>query len=94
MKIKRFVICEEKQGLFFSRRMLYGYTLQNQLVYKVCFDKNLHLARKFYSEQDANKLLDELPPNEYMLSLCRSNCKSQIKLANLIVMPISIVYDS
>lgn len=94
MIIKRFVILEEQRKLFYNRRALYGYSFQNHTIYKVHFGPNIESASKFYSESDANRFLDELPPNDYVLHICSSQCKAPIKLSNLVVMPLSIVYDS
>lgn len=94
MKIRRFVIIENEQNLFFSKRRLYGYSLQNQIIYTVKFSRNLELAHKFYSETDANRFIDELPFTEHMLHICSSDCKAPLRLANLSVIPLSIVYDT
>jgi hypothetical protein len=72
--------------------MLYGYNFQNQTIYKLKFTANIAEAKQFGSEAIANDLLDTLPPTDTMIHIYPYS--DGVRLANLTVIPISIVYDA
>lgn len=64
------------------------------MVYKAKFESNIQHAKRFKSVKTANKVLDMLPPEDTLVHIPVSEGFAQIRLANLVVMPITINYDS
>jgi hypothetical protein len=92
---KYFIIVEEKCNLYFCTRALYGYSVHNQTVYKANFVSNIQSAKRFTSKKAANKLIDMLPPEENFIHVFTTpDASLQIRLANLVVVPITVNYDS
>lgn len=91
---KKYIIFDEVNKLYFCKKYLYGYNFHNQTVYKAKFVDDIQQAKRFTSQKEANKILDTLPPTDTFVHLLISNIPAQIRLAHMIVMPITINYDS
>lgn len=91
---QRFVIYEEGCKLYFRKKIAYGYNWQNQSIYKAFFSSSIMNAQQFRSIQEAYRIIDTLPPHDTFIHWLISEDEQAIKLANLMVLPITLVYDS
>jgi hypothetical protein len=91
---QHFLIYEKECKLYFCKKFLYGYNPYNQTVYKAQFTSDIHSAAKFTSTKQANLIIDMLPPTETFIHIPVSQDNLPIKLSNLVVLPITINYDS
>jgi len=91
---KYFLIFEAKCKLFFVNKYHYGYNKYNQTITKVTFTPKIQGAARFFSQKKANQVIDQLPPTNEIIHLLSSSDDCQIKLSNLILIPITFNYDS